>query len=343
MSQRLWTFVVPDDVANQAVDLDAARALTTYRNYLTALSIFTRTTYSGPGGHLQRLAHAQRALKGFGRLRRQTSPCAGVRELLFNAWHTEVALGVPQVFSDPGLIRFTNQWAPVQAYYALYSLWRAWFALEGSQVQTHGEVLRSASSVIRQRALFPSPWSYACSGGYLLRDAAHIGFQSQQISDVKHLSTPGSISASDDWVAKALRTTRKFFLEQREENWKSQNRTKSGHRYQRIPPGERQRIRSQLHATTLFDFLYRLRIRSNYRDVDDFVSGQLDDADALNYFQSLLSFTQRTMLLLESIIRVTMPAGRYDGHARQFLRSSQRSKYSALSRRLIALQATDSL
>ena len=68
----------------------------------------------------------------------------------------------------------------------------------------------------------------------------------------------------------------------------------------------------------------------------------MDDADALTYFQSLLTFTQSTMLLLESMIRTAMPAGGYEEQARRFLRSARRSKYSELSRRLTALQATDS-
>ena len=93
---------------------------------------------------------------------------------------------------------------------------------------------------------------------------------------------------------------------------------------------------------TLFDFLYRLRIRSNYRDVDDFVSGQLEDADALMYFQSLLSFTQSTMLLLESIIQSMLPLRIYDSHAEMFLRSVGPSKYSGLADRLEALRAIGS-
>ena len=333
---------MPDDVANQPVDIDAANTLATYRNYLTALSTFTHNRYRGPGGLLQSLAKAQRALNGFGRLGRLTSQPPGIRELLFNAWHTEVALGLPQAYPDPGLIRYTNQWAPVQAYYAVYSLWRAWFAIEDKHVRSHAKVLRSASSLIRERALFPSPWNYACAGGYLLTDAQHIGFQSVQISDVSALSTPGRHPVGDDWASKALRTTRKFFLSQREDDWKSENRTRSGHPYRRIPPNRRQLIRRQLHPTTLFDFLYRLRIRSNYRDVDDFVSGQLRDADARRYFEGLLDFTQSTMLLVEAIIREALPHGQYEGHAQRFLSSSQAAKYSGLSRRLIALETTAS-
>lgn len=264
---------MPQAVTNQSVDSDAARALTTYRNYLGALSEFVRATYGSGQNQYRNLLDAQRALVGFGRINRaRTINMSRVRELLFNAWHTEVVLGLPDSLLDPGLIRFTNQWAPVQAYYAVYSLWRAWFLIEALGAASHTEILRSASTAVRQRGLFPAPWSYSCTGGYLLSDANHIGFRSKKIRDVSSLSTPTRNVAEDDWVSKTLRTTRRFFLEQREERWKRENRTRAGVPYRRIPPAARQRIRQQLYGTTLFDFLYRLRIRSNYRDVDDFVS-----------------------------------------------------------------------
>lgn len=329
---------MPQTVTNESVDSDAARALTTYRNYLSALSGFVRTKYGSGQDEYQSLLVTQRALVGFGRITRaRTVRMSKVRELLFNAWHTEVVLGLPNSLLDPGLIRFTNQWAPVQAYYAVYSLWRVWFLIEAVGVGSHTEILRSASTVVRQRRVFPAPWSYSCTGGHLLSDANHVGFPSQEIRDRNSLSTPRSDVADDDWVAKTLRTTRRFFLEQRVERWKRENRTRAGAPYRRIPPAARQRIRQQLYGTTLFDFLYRLRIRSNYRDVDDFVSGQLSNADAKRYLMSLVSFTRATMFLLESIIQEKMPAGAYDGFAREFLSVPERATHSDLSARRAVL------
>lgn len=320
-------------------DADAARALTTYRNYLAALGSFMRAEYGNPSDRLQRVAETQNQLPGFQSIAKTAAySTVAVRKLLFNAWHTEVVLNLPEFFSDPGLIRFTNQWAPVQAYYAIYSLWRAWFLLQQSAASTHVQCLRSASALVRERHALPVPWDHACRGGFLLRDAEHLAFRETSMGDVNALSTPTPRDASGNWISKILRTTRHFFLEQQEAKWKKDNRTTAGNPYRRIPPAQRHRIRDSLYPTTLFDFLYRLRIRSNYRDVDDFVSGVLTASDAEVYFQALVGFTRTTLLLLEGLVRTAMREGEFDQLANQFLQESQRAQLSLLSDRISVLQ-----
>jgi hypothetical protein len=322
-------------------DSDAARALSTYRNYLLALRGFVDVSYRGPRGRFRRLAEEQTQIPKFQALQPAGRyDLEAIRSVLFNAWHTEAVLALPGALPDAGLIRFTNQWAPVQAYYAVYSLMRAWFLTEGNTTSSHSQALRSMSSVVAYRGVFPAPWSFACSGGHTLGDAVHTGFPSGRIYDVNALTTPPGTYSYDDWSSKILRTTRKFFLEQAEQKWKAGHRTKRGAHYKRIPSAERQRIASRVHPTTVFDFVYRLRIRSNYRDVDDFVSGQLSDSDAQAYFQSLLFFTRATMQVLETLIRVRMKSGEFDQFAAEFLRPSRRATYSFLKNRLEAIQST---
>ncbi len=120
--------------------------------------------------------------------------------------------------------------------------------------------------------------------------------------------------------------------------WKKQNKTQSGRPRQRITAQGRASVRQNLHATTLFDFLYRLRLRSNYDDAADFLYGVLTSADAKQYFWSLLITTDMSQLLLESIIREQVGAANFDPIANDFLADTTRSRYSLLRRRLAAMQ-----
>jgi hypothetical protein len=327
---------------SDAIEADAEKTLATFRNYLAATSAAIDVRYRGAGGRLKQLAAAQASLPGFQRLRsRQQYDREQVRGVLFNAWHTEVALALPEALDDPGLARFTNQWGPVQAYYATYCLWRAWFLTERRAVRTHGAALKQVSGLVTGRNLLPFPWSCSSRGGPTLAEAEHLGFAEAVLRDVSALTRPPGEYTTDEWIAKLLRTTRGHFLKERESKWKAENRTRSGRPYARIPPDERRRIREQLHSTTLFDFLYRLRIRANYGDVDDFVVGQLSDDDAQTYFRSLLDVTRKTMQTVEAMIRRSMRTGEFDQMAVAFLRRAGGRQHSRLPSRLDAYQHAD--
>jgi hypothetical protein len=135
-----------------------------------------------------------------------------------------------------------------------------------------------------------------------------------------------------------LRTTRGDFLDDAETLWKKQNKTRSGLPRQRITAKGRASVRQNLHATTLLDFLYRLRLRSNYDEAADFLYGVLTPADAKQYFWSLLITTDMSQLLLESIIRKQVGPANFDPIANDFLADKTRSRYSLLRQRLAAMQ-----
>ena len=88
------------------------------------------------------------------------------------------------------------------------------------------------------------------------------------------------------------------------------------------------------------DFLYRLRVRSNYDDAADFVFGVLTPDDARQYFWNLLIVTDMGQLLLESVLRQQIGKARFDALAGDFLVDPTRNRYSLLGKRLRAMQQT---
>lgn len=72
---------------------------------------------------------------------------------------SELQLLLPSVIGAPGLMRYSNAWAPVHAYYAAYMALQTWF--EANQIagiaDDHSASLRTISTQIRDRRLFPAP------------------------------------------------------------------------------------------------------------------------------------------------------------------------------------------
>ncbi len=82
-----------------------------------------------------------------------------IQRMLFNAWNSETVARMNSLF-DPAVRAITNQWKPVQTYYALYFLLATIHELQSPRArQTHEGTLRYTTQTIRQR--FPVPWCCA--------------------------------------------------------------------------------------------------------------------------------------------------------------------------------------
>jgi hypothetical protein len=73
-------------------------------------------------------------------------------------------------------------------------------------------------------------------------------------------------------------------------------------RLDRAPSGEKARQDQKLIATTVFDFAWRMRTRSNYDDPAMFYSGTLDYKRARAYADAIRTWTRATMFLFAALI-----------------------------------------
>src|SRR5262249_23221014 len=101
---------------------------------------------------------------------------------------------------------------------------------------------------------------------------------------VRAISTLSNPRVEDfwHWLAMMLRTTRSRHLTSKLEdrNTRKKYATKSGKPRRSYSATQRKDICAAIPATSIFDFFYRLRIRSNYEDADAFLLGSLSDTDA---------------------------------------------------------------
>lgn len=287
--------MIPYDPARS----EAALALRTYFNYAKAYAILLPDTKA--------LSLAQLVLPGFGRLKLR--PGLDVAGPLMRGCLTLKTMRALPVDSHPELAASANFWLPVQAYYAVHGYGLATLAAIGCPPPGDHRRFRASAAASLVRGLFPDPLRSAClgpvheTGKGTLEHCASLTVA--EAADTNNLITASKTSAPR-LVAKALHTTRRRHLEEllakkRDAKKPGKNRTRSN-----LTSTERAAVSSGLHPTTVIDFLYRFRARSNYDDPEMFVYGYDDLAVAVDHYKSLLQLTEGVCFCLGEIVRVAL-------------------------------------
>lgn len=284
-------------------DEEEIKSFRTYNNYLLSLRQFVEDQYGSMPSALSKLKIACEQKSTFSRIQtNKTADLEKIKKLLFNSWHTEIVFSIPRKVNGD-LVRYSNHWAPIQAYYSIFLSLRAFFESMGINCpNTHTNTLQQVSECIIKRDLFPLPWNGYCSGLPELKNLSYGNFQEENKS-ISNLSTP---SKEDfwSWYALWLKTTRERKFESRKEE------VLKGRVFRRADNKPRKNLSLEckkkvdqgLHATTFFDGLYRLRIRSNYEDADAFILGTMSQKDAISFHDSLVIILQSTLFVIEKYI-----------------------------------------
>lgn len=261
----------------------------TYRNYLVAWARYIEEEYPEKSDLVKAVVN----LRGFQRIKRKKDfDSEKLFKLLRNAWFTEIQLHLSG--SDADFMRYSNHWAPVQAYYAVFLELSALFVASNSDIkQSHAAILHTISSWIRSRKFFVRPWSLRVEG--YSKNLGYLNFPHQP-AKISSLSSGHSVAPLDS-IAMLLRTTRERQLERKRAEWLQSNPNRK-----KLSPTQRQKWAKDLPPTTLFDAFYRLRIRSNYEDADAFLMGTGDFYDAEEFAKSLKQIVFNTLLSLELLI-----------------------------------------
>ena len=198
------------------------------------------------------------------------------------------------------LIAFANLWAPVQAYYSVFEAFTA-FAMttsSSSPPRTHAALLNWASSNVGHPLTpFVTPWTARVSGA----PGAYIfnGFGAV-IPDptISNLARP-TIGTSPHLLALGLKTTRDEQIADHHDRWMKGLKTKAGKPRQTLPRAVMLSNAAKMSPTTLFDLLWRLRVRSNYKEGDALLSGAHGPADAATFHAALSEIVAATLLTVE--------------------------------------------
>jgi len=308
-------------------DEELVRQFRVTLNYLRDLEIYLQNTYGRSRKLHEGIATTLASHRPYLKLRRRAGADIDLDQLqrhLEIAWVSELELWLPAALGAGRALRVTNAWSPVHAYYATAMLLQAWFDANGmtGTADDHTAALRSISAQIKDRRLFPLPWSILCEGNahattgctYVHEPSAGACAGKVQVLSMP-IGLPGAQSEAEFFARFGtwLRTTRKSRLEKREEQWK--RKEKKG----RIDPQVRKQFVASLHPTSLFDCLWRLRIRSNYRSVETYLVRYVGDDEAERFHKALVTVTRATVCLLESYVARLIGAQNYGKIVQGFL------------------------
>lgn len=274
---------------------DAENSLRTFSNYISS--------YTTAIGDVVNLGESQKELRNFKRLQR-SSYNDNIRPQLYRGLLTLKAMESLPVENNSSLAQVYNYWAPVLAYYALHGIGLAAISALGMDLpKDNHRKFRAVISNNFVKALLPPPLNITCKGNVLTNDKISFENIDKDPENIVKTHPWQSLSNSDpcDLIAKALLTTRKAELEIRFARERKRD-VKKGHKSRNLKMAEKENIANRLHPTTVIDFFYRMRIRSNYDDPEMYIYGQPDPKVAAEHFNKYLKLTRCLAKLFEQII-----------------------------------------
>jgi hypothetical protein len=290
---------MPNEQAKDSIPQSVA-AFLTYKRYLQHLEIALTKTYGAEPALGRGVREAVASLPAVQHIKRRSldpKQRAAVARELGMAWNTESGIRVLSEI-DPTRLPSLLPGAAVNSYFAIYHGARAWIVASGQpRHDTHAQVLHTLGNAAEQRRLFPPPWDLVCIGYPTAPEARFQGlpddiilgpshnFQRARSDETLHLS-----------LCMLLRTTRSRTFENRKADWRKQNK-KAG-----VPTAAAHELADKLPPTTFFDFLWRVRVRSDYRDIDAFIPGGGQPYHAAEFQQALTTIVSATLALFEGLV-----------------------------------------
>lgn len=255
-------------------------------------------------------------------LRLRQADLVQVRRSLASAWGAETLLALAGKYaSEDALTRLANNWGVAQLYYVVYHATQALFVASGNpRPDSHPATQRIFENVWAERVVQLPPWSFAAGDSNFQN-----GPPNRVIAEGIHAWVRCTPESCWDIAAKALRTTREDALpeavrrqrEQKRRNalaaWRANERDRVARgrlprREPKLPlprltAEERGQVAANLRAYTLMDYLWRLRIKTNYEDATMFTDGPQEALSSSAVHRDLVSLAEATLLVIELHVR----------------------------------------
>lgn len=201
-----------------------------------------------------------------------------VKTQLINSWNTERLLCMTKdQFSVEGN-GFVAQWAFPQAYYATFNSTLASFECSGFNERKHTPVRKKVSE-LASRSVLPKGLNVYVDGGPKDCQVTGMDVDLTNYSSVKLDRTdPNNIKAH---LATFLKSTRKQHLEENKTNVKIMTKDRKKRKVS-YNASDWEKVSQSLGKTSWLCLFYRKRIKSNYRDIDTFLSPDFATSQVLN-------------------------------------------------------------
>jgi hypothetical protein len=242
-----------------------------------------------------------------------------VRAGLINAWGTEMILNITMAYAqDDEIVGVTNNWAAVQLYYAAYHATQALLLARGyPRPESHSQTQRMFADLWVTRNAILAPWSLGVGS-----DGVRNG-PGRDLDLGIHPWSACSPATCWDLAAKAIRTTRDDAVSAaihrlRQERQKELRRALDERRTRRrrdatirvplprLTADDKVRVDRRIRPFSVLDFLFRLRVKTNYEDAAVFVEGPESPAQARLVRRDLAFLAAATLMLNEIHIELAI-------------------------------------
>ena len=245
-----------------------------------------------------------------------------IRACLQSAWGTEgLLLMTGSVFREEEAIRLSNNWSAIQTYYVIYHCTQALHVAQGHpRPDTHPKTQKIFCNQWTGRPACLYPWTF----GYGPEGTVNLP-QGITIDLGLHPWSPCEGDKIWSLYSKALMTTRRDHLTERSRSererkkqalrktWGEEEATRirEGRKARRQPTfplpqlslDDKRRIDESTRVYTLIDYIYRLRIKTNYEDSNMFTDGPEDNIQSSHVRSAFYSIASGTLFLYENAIK----------------------------------------
>lgn len=217
-------------------------------------------------------------------------------------------------------MRLANTWLAVQAYYCIYHGTQAVVVAAGHQRPTsHSKTQQHFSDVWGARDNAAAPWALLATANGPKNVPSGVEID----PDIKPLRLFESTAAwslackalattRKKWVDDALKTARVEKRRDEKRRWETEEtaRILTGQRPRKAPrralpiltPEEQDTRKKAVRPSSVMDYLYRLRLRTNYVDAAMFTEGPSEPAESIEVRKCLRILAGTTLLLCEMAV-----------------------------------------
>ena len=221
-----------------------------------------------------------------------------VHKTLNNTWGIEALFKMENLLiKEDDLIRLSNNWCIMQAYYIFYYTTQALAVLEGyNKPKTHSQVQRTFLKLWSNKHWILSPWciSYNENGFYNLPPEVSID---DHIHSWKKVDDKTALNL----FCKALRTTREEFIEEALKKRRQKHARKGQAKIVRLTQKQKKQTQVRVRPTTLISYLYRLKRKTAYEQSSILATGPENIYQSEEFRDNLSSIIESTLLLTEMI------------------------------------------
>lgn len=198
-----------------------------------------------------------------------------IKKVLYNSWSSEHALHLTGKQGLPDYYKYALHWSFPQAYYSCYLNMHAFCLATGDTSDSHHKIIMGFGDRVK-RNTYPKCISFYAEGNY--KDYTYENLPLHQPKKV--LSLLRDEIAVQSQIASFLKSTRsnkaEYHRDKRQQSDNPIRTTGSKQIAQKFNKAQWLEITRKLGPTSLFDILYRLRIKANYNDIETFMHADIN-------------------------------------------------------------------